>query len=108
MEGKRYIVPEPVLNQKESKALTELTERYNKLITPGILAKTGSKIGKTIPEPVKKIGGNIKDTITEAELFAQCMKVVGEGFHILEKQAARMSISETAIVKQVNKSIKDG
>ena len=63
MEGKRYIVPEPVLNQKESKALTELTERYNKLITPGILAKTGSKIGKTIPEPVKKIGGNIKDTI---------------------------------------------
>lgn len=107
MEGKRYIVPEPVLNQKESKALTELTERYNKLITPGILAKTGSKIGKTIPEPVKKIGGNIKDTITEAELFAQCMKVVGEGFHILEKQAARMSISETAIVKQVNKSIKE-
>ena len=70
MEGKRYIVPEPVLNQKESKALTELTERYNKLITPGILAKTGSKIGKTIPKPVKKIGGNIKDTITEAELFA--------------------------------------
>lgn len=107
MEGKRYIVPEPVLNQKESKALTELTERYNKLITPGILAKTGSKIGKTIPEPVKKIGGNIKDTITEAELFAQCMKVVGKGFHILEKQAARMSISETAIVKQVNKSIKE-
>lgn len=107
MEGKRYIVPEPVLNQKESKALTELTERYNKLITPGILAKTGSKIGKTIPEPVKKIGGNIKDTITEAELFEQCMKVVGEGFHILEKQAARMSISETAIVKQVNKSIKE-
>lgn len=107
MEGKRYIVPEPVLNQKESKALTELTERYNKLITPGILAKTGSKIGKAIPEPVKKIGGNIKDTITEAELFAQCMKVVGEGFHILEKQAARMSISETAIVKQVNKSIKE-
>ena len=35
------------------------------------------------------------------------MKVVGEGFHILEKQAARMSISETAIVKQVNKSIKE-
>lgn len=55
MEGKRYIVPEPVLNQKESKALTELTERYNKLITPGILAKTGSKIGKTIPKPVKKL-----------------------------------------------------
>lgn len=107
MEGKNYVVPEPVLNQKEITSLAVLTERYNKLITPGVLAKTGSKIGKVIPEPVKKFGGTVKDTITEAELFAQCMKVVVEGFNILEKQAARLSISETAIVKKVNKSLKD-
>lgn len=107
MEGKSYVVPEPVLNQKETTSLAVLTERYNKLITPGVLAKTGSKIGKVIPEPVKKFGGTVKDTITEAELFAQCMKVVVERFNILEKQAARLSISEATIVKKVNKSLKD-
>lgn len=107
MEDKRYIIPTPVINKKERDSLIVLTERYNKLTKPGVLVKAGNKIGEIIPEPVKKFGSSVKESITEAELFAQCMKVVVEGFHILEKQAAKMTISEAAIVKKINSSSKD-
>lgn len=107
MENRTYITPSPVLNKKEVASLTVLTERYEKLIKPGMIAKAGNKIGEIIPDKVKQFGNSIKDSVTEAELFAQCMKVVVEGFNILEKQAARMSISEKTIVKKVNSSIKD-
>ncbi len=107
MESKTYITPIPVLNKKEVTSLTVLTERYEKLIKPGVIAKASNKIGEIIPEQVKQFGSNFKDTVTEAELFAQCMKVVVEGFNILEKQAARMAISEKAIIKKVNGSLKN-
>lgn len=103
----RYIVPKPVIDKKEETSLVSLTERYNKLIEPGMISKVGAKVSETIPQSVKKIGCSIKGTISEAELFAKCMKVVVEGFAILEKQAAKMSVSEISIVKQINKSSKD-
>lgn len=107
MENKTYIIPTPVLNKKEVSSLTVLTERYEKLTKPGIIAKAGNKISEIIPEPVKQFGSSVKDSITEAELFAQCMKVVAEGFNLIEKQAARMTISETAIIKKINSDLKD-
>lgn len=107
MNEQVYNMPQPLINKKESNSLVALTERYNKLIEPSVLSKAGTKISGVIPESVKKIGGSVKDTITEAELFVQCMKVVVEGFNILEKQAAKMTISETSIVKKINKSLKD-
>lgn len=99
--------PNPIVNNKEEKTLISLTERYNKLLKPGILTKAGTKIGGLIPEKIKELGNTAKETITEAELFEQCMKVIVEGFNILEKQAAKMSISETAIVKKINKTLDD-
>lgn len=106
MENKReHIIPSPIIDRKEETSLVALTERYNKLIEPGMLSKVGSKISSIIPEPVKRFGGNVKDSITEAELFSQCMKVVAEGFNVLEKQAAKMSISEEGIVKKINKTL---
>ena len=107
MEEKAYIVPVPMVDAKEKTALVSLTERYHKLIQPGKLAKAGTKIGEIIPEPVKKLGSSARQTVTEAELFTQCMKVVGDGFSILEKQAAKMTISESAIVAKVNKTLDD-
>ncbi len=102
-----YNVPKPVVDKKEEMSLATLTKRYNKLVEPNLLRKAGTKIGKVIPKPIKRISGDVKETITEAELFAQCMKVVAEGFNVLEKQAAKITISETSIVKTINKSLDD-
>lgn len=108
MDEKKWIIPSPVIDQKEESSLVALTERYNKLIEPGVISKAGAKIGEVIPDKLKQIGGSVKDTITEAELYAQCMKVVVEGFNILEKQAAKLTISESSIVKKLSKSLSDG
>ena len=43
-----------------------------------------------------------KNAIAEQELFIQCMKVVAEGFGILEKQAARLTVTEKVIIKRIN------
>lgn len=105
--NKNYIIPTPVVNKKEETSLVALTERYNKLVEPSIIAKAGTKIGEVMPEKLKALGHSMKDAVTEAELYAQCMKVVGEGFNIVEKQAAKLSINEKTIVREINKNLKD-
>lgn len=90
-------IPYPIIDSKEEASMKELTKRYEKLTKPGVLAKTGSRVLEAIPEPIKNVGNNAKNAITEGELFAQCMKVVADGFGTLEKQAAKFTIRESTI-----------
>lgn len=96
-----YIQPNPLMNKREIAALDSLTEEYNKLITPNKLVKVGEKIGEMIPKEVKEFGGGIKGRISKAELFNQCMKVVADGFGVIEKNAAKVTISESKLIKKV-------
>ena len=105
MEEKKYRLPVPMLNYKEEHSLVALTRRYEKMTRPGTVAKLGKKATEIVPEPVKKLGENVKNAISEAELYEQCMKVVADGFSVLEKCAARLTISEAAIVKKVGKTM---
>lgn len=106
-EKKNIQLPSPIIDSKEDASIKSLTDRYEKLVKPGVLAKTGKKVVEVIPEPIKNVGKVAKDAITEKELYAQCMKVVVEGFEILEKQATKMTVSESLIVKKVNDVLKD-
>lgn len=103
---KQYVLPSPMINKKESESLITLTEKYKKMTAPTKLSKAGKKVVEIIPEPIKKAGKTAKESITEAELYSQCMKVVAEGFSVLEKQAAKMSISEKSILKKINATTK--
>lgn len=106
-EEKKYNIPSPMVNKKERDSLVILTDRYNKLIKPSKLSKIGTKINDYIPEKIKQIGSDAMNSVTEAELFANCMNVVGEGFNILEKQAAKMTISESSVISKVNNVVKN-
>ena len=44
MEEKQYSLPSPIVNKKESDALVALTEKYEKMTTPGKLSKAGKKV----------------------------------------------------------------
>lgn len=103
---KKYVVPRPIVNKKEEANLQKVNERYKKLTAPNMLTKVGKKANAMVPKKVKKVVSNAKKTITEAELFTQCMKVVSEGFEILEKEAAKLSVSEKTIIKQVSRTTK--
>ncbi|WP_238907557.1 EcsC family protein [Clostridium sp. YIM B02506] len=97
-----YKIPNPLIDEKESQSLYKLTERYNKIIAPKRVHKIGTKFNELIPHKVKAIGNNIKNSITEQQLFTQAMKVVAEGFDVVQKTAAKTSLSESYIVNKVN------
>lgn len=101
------IWPSPIIDAKEDDSLKKLTERYNKLVEPGALSKIGNKTLSLIPQPVKQAGNAVKNEITKQELYDQCMQVVREGFSVLEKQAARLAVSEKTIVNKINEVSKD-
>ena len=107
MSEQVYNKPEPIINKKEDTSLVDLTERYNKLVAQGVVSKVGTKISSVIPESIKNIGDGVKTTITEVELYTQCMKILAGGISVLEQYAAKMTVSEKKIVKKINKCSKD-
>ena len=102
-----YKLPSPIIDEKEIHSLEVLTERYNKIITPSKLHQLRTKVNEYIPNGIKELGNNIKDTITEQEIFVSAMKVIANGFAIVEKTAAKSSISETTIINKINKKVTD-
>lgn len=106
MDGKKYLLPSPIVNKREEESLATLTRKYEKLISPGPLKKASNKIADVTPEKLKEIMASVKGSISEAELYAKCMDEVAKGFSILEQQAAKLSISEASILKKVNETTK--
>ena len=104
MEVKNYIIPIPVIDDKETQCLDGLTEKYNKLIAPSKIAKVGTKVGQLVPEKVKELGSEWGASITEQEIYIQAMKYITEGFTALEEQAARFTVSEKSVLKTINKN----
>lgn len=94
--------PIPVVNRKENESLDILTERYNKLIEPGMVAKLGAKAGQLIPERLKTWGHDIGVNISEQEIYSQMMSIIASGFKVVEEQVAKFSISEKQILRKIN------
>lgn len=106
-ENKVILVPSPIIDKKEEALLEKLTERYEKLLKPGALAKTKSKVAERIPQMVKDMGSEAKDMMTESELYGACMEIVVKGFDVLEKNAAKLSIPEKYIIGKLNDASED-
>lgn len=102
MCAKTYIIPELILDAKEEKALESLTATYNKMIAPSAVNKAMKKVGERVPQVVKDAFSSVGEKVTEAELFVKSMEFLGQGFQILEQYAAKVTVSEKEIIKQVN------
>lgn len=97
-------MPNPIVSEKELSSLTAITERYNKLCEPKLVAKAGRKVAALIPEQVKQVAANIKAGITEQEVFNQAMTILADGFKVIEENAAKASVSEKGVITSINKS----
>ncbi|MBQ2957418.1 MAG: EcsC family protein [Clostridia bacterium] len=107
MTDKVYSIPSPIIDEKEERSLAELTDRYTRLLEPNLLGKMGKAVGGIIPEGLKVVGKATVDSIADAKLYQEAMKVIAEGFSMLESQAAKFSISESAILQKVNGVVVD-
>lgn len=98
----KYKIPKPIIDEKEEKSLDILTETFNKLTKPNVVSKISTKAGEMIPQKYKDIGIELGNNITEQEIYIQMMKYVGEGYKIIEEQAAKYSITEAKIIDKIN------
>lgn len=98
-----FLIPEPMIDKKELDSIDVLTKKYEKMCEPGWISKTGKKVSKIIPEKVKKVTKEARKSISEKEIYMQMMKLVGEGFKVVEEQASKYSLNEKEIIKRLNK-----
>lgn len=102
MNTKTYIIPEQIIDAKEEKALVALTETYNMMVAPGVVGKAMTKVGEMIPQGVKDVVASTGKKVSETELFLKSMEYLAKSFQTLEQFAAKVTISEAEIIKQVN------
>ena len=112
--GGSYVIPEPLVDSRELKEIDALTERYERLVSPGKLQVAGKAIVEVAPQPVKdvvgKVGGAVEETfngLTKQELVAGAIQKAAEGFGKLEEQAARASVSRDYVLQRVNDGKQD-
>lgn len=103
----KFLIPNPIVNEKELSLLDDLTKCYEKLIEPSKIAKLGDKVIDLVPEKVKEFSADITKNITTQELYQRSMESIAKGFNVIEEQAAKYSISEKNILKKVNETIPD-
>ncbi|MDP9859401.1 hypothetical protein J2S71_001097 [Olsenella profusa DSM 13989] len=101
-EKRQPVMPKPILDERECEELDALIERYEKLTSPGPIRRAAKKAGAIVPASVKDAVANIGNNISEQEIYEQALKLIGSGFKVLEEQAARVTVNEASIIKNVN------
>lgn len=104
---KDYKIPEQIVDAKEEKLLTELTDAYNKMIKPTKVNEAFSKIGEKVPSVIKEKAGVLKSELSENDLFIKSLTTLGKGFELLEQYAAKITLSGNQIVEAINKITPD-
>lgn len=94
-----------VLDSQELRELDLLTQRYEKLAEPELLAKAGEKIAGIIPLRVKDAVAGAGEAIAEQRFYEEAMRVISNGFEALEKNAAKVTVSEKTVLQRANKYV---
>ncbi|MDO4538969.1 MAG: EcsC family protein, partial [Coriobacteriales bacterium] len=101
-EKRSPMIPKPILDDREYDELDELTRRYKKLTSPSPIGRAAKKAGAIVPAGVKDAVGYLGNMVSEQEIYKQALKLIGSGFKVLEEQAARVTVSEDSIIKNIN------
>ncbi len=109
MNNKHYYLPNPIVNYKEIRELTDLTEEYKSLIKPRSINKTVNSINSLIPKPIKDITKNKLDSVTvstkeklsENDIFTKAINILSKAFDKIEELAEKVTLKEKDILKQI-------
>ena len=84
-----WIIPEPILSDRELGELEMLTRRYEKFIEPSAIKKFADKAGAMVPDAIRdSLGGaidGISEDIQQQRLYAQVMEQIVNGFKVIEE-----------------------
>lgn len=97
-----YLLPQPVVSEKEADEIDPLGERWEKAIAPGALVKAGNKVAGMLPQQLKDGLADIGKGISGMEYYQAAFEIVAKGFGALEEHAAKMSVSPSYVVNRIN------
>ncbi len=103
MDTTTYILPEPVVDEKEFQTFNHLAKVYEKMLAPTMASQAISKASEIVPDTIKDTLNTAKSAITDTDLFLQSMAVLGKSFQILEQFAAKVTLSEKDVVSKINR-----
>ncbi|WP_322152072.1 EcsC family protein [Paratractidigestivibacter sp.] len=108
-EDGTYVLPSPLIDSREDADIQFIKDRYERLTSPGLLAKAGEKISAAVPKEVTSFVSQAGDAAKEAwnglseqELMQRAIKVAADGFGELEKQAAKATVSKEYVLQRIN------
>ncbi len=101
-EKQLSVMPRPILDDREYKELDNLTARYEKLTSPGPIRRAATKATEIVPAAVKDAVATIGSKVSEQEVYEQALKLIGSGFKVLEERAARVTVSQGSIIRNIN------
>ncbi len=101
------IIPSPILNQREVKLLTILTDQFIEYTSPGVLDKATSKIGEWVdvitPEKAKKLTKDAMDAAMEWNVIQKALEIASKGFGEMHQLSANYTCSQSLIVSNLQK-----
>ncbi len=97
-----FVIPEQIVDAKEAHALVSLTETYEKMIEPSAINNAIAKATEKLSDPLKNTLKEITNSVSANELFIKCIDVLGRSFQTLEQFAAKVTLSEAEVVKQID------
>lgn len=105
------IVPNPIINSKESWEMNVLQKKYDKLVQPNAIIRTGTaikhKAGDFIPEKIKTFSAEVGGTISDADFYKKAIEYATSGFMQLQQIASKATISEAKAIRDVNNTMTD-
>ena len=99
--------PDPVLDARELDLIPKLASEYEKFASPGVIARSLTKIlnqtqhgiVKITPEKLRKLTSAAVDAAQKAELIKMALTHASRGFGELTKQASRFTLSPDSVLR---------
>jgi len=101
-QTRKPIIPDPILDAREYDELDNLVKRFEKLSAPGPVVSTAKKATAIVPAGLKDKVVQATDAISEQEIYAHALRLMGDGFKVIEEQVARFTVSEATVIKGIN------
>src|SRR6266436_2027922 len=103
--------PDPVLDARELDLIPKLASEYEKFASPGVIARSLTKIFnqaqngivKITPEKLRKLTSAAVDAAQKAELIKMALAHASRGFGELTKQASRFTLSPDGVLRTLRK-----
>lgn len=103
----KAIIPDPIIDKRESGLLQKLTDEFIEYTSPRVLDKASSKIGEWIdvitPQKAKKLTKDAVDTATDWSVIQKALEISGKGIGEMQRLSANYTCSPSLIVSNLQK-----